>query len=140
MVADSPIRLGTLNGIDYQQNRVCSPDGKSVSLNGNGGGGANTGLYAVGAALRTRNGGKMLETGGKKANSLTTVQTDSLVAQYEKCMIRKLTPTECERLQTFPDGWTEGVSNTQRYKQLGNAVCVEVVKHIFENLKSKEKN
>jgi DNA (cytosine-5)-methyltransferase 1 len=41
--------------------------------------------------------------------------------------IRKLTPTECERLQGFPDGWTEGVSDTQRYKQLGNAVTVNVV-------------
>jgi len=49
-------------------------------------------------------------------------------------IIRKLTPTECERLQCFPDGWTEGVSNTQRYRQLGNAVNVEVVKHIMKAL------
>ena len=48
--------------------------------------------------------------------------------------IRKLTPTECERLQGFPDGWTEGVSDTQRYKTLGNAVTVNVVKDIFEKL------
>jgi DNA (cytosine-5)-methyltransferase 1 len=41
--------------------------------------------------------------------------------------LRRLTPLECERLQGFPDGWTEGVSNTQRYKQLGNAVTVNVV-------------
>lgn len=40
--------------------------------------------------------------------------------------VRKLTPLECERLQGFPDGWTVG-SNTQRYKQLGNAVTVNVV-------------
>jgi len=49
--------------------------------------------------------------------------------------IRKLTPTECERLQCFPDGYTEGMSNTQRYKQLGNAVNVEVVKHIMSELR-----
>ena len=54
--------------------------------------------------------------------------------------IRKLTPTECERLQTFPNGWTEGVSNTQRYKQLGNAVCVEVVRHIMEELRKDMNN
>jgi len=47
---------------------------------------------------------------------------------------RKLTPIECERLQCFEDGWTEGVSKTQRYRQLGNAVNVEVVKHIMNNL------
>lgn len=41
--------------------------------------------------------------------------------------IRRLTPTECERLQGFPDGWTEGVSDTQRYKCLGNAVTVNVI-------------
>ena len=49
--------------------------------------------------------------------------------------IRKLTVTECERLQTVPDGYTCGVSNTQRYKMLGNGWTVDVVKHIFEGLK-----
>ena len=48
--------------------------------------------------------------------------------------IRRLTPTECERLQGFPDGWTEGVSDTQRYKTLGNAVTVNVIKDIAERL------
>ncbi len=48
--------------------------------------------------------------------------------------IRKLTPTECERLQGFPDGWTEGVSDTQRYKTLGNAVTVNVVEAIARKL------
>lgn len=48
--------------------------------------------------------------------------------------IRRLTPLECERLQGFPDGWTEGVSDTQRYKQLGNAVTVNVVQAIAERL------
>ena len=52
--------------------------------------------------------------------------------------IRKLTVTECERLQTVPDGYTCGVSNTQRYKMLGNGWTVDVVKHIFEGLKEKE--
>lgn len=52
---------------------------------------------------------------------------------------RKLTPLECERLQTVPDNYTEGVSNTQRYKMLGNGWTVDVIAHIFKNL-TKEYN
>jgi DNA (cytosine-5)-methyltransferase 1 len=48
--------------------------------------------------------------------------------------IRRLTPIECERLQGFPDNWTEGVSDTQRYKCLGNAVTVNVIQAIMEKL------
>lgn len=48
--------------------------------------------------------------------------------------IRRLTPTECERLQGFPDGWTAGVSDTQRYKCCGNAVTVNVIRDIMEKL------
>jgi DNA-cytosine methyltransferase len=47
---------------------------------------------------------------------------------------RKLTPKECERLQTVPDNYTEGVSNTQRFKMLGNGWTVDVIAHIFNNL------
>lgn len=50
-------------------------------------------------------------------------------------MIRKLTPIECERLQGLPDNYTEGISNTQRYKTLGNAFNVDVVAHILKQLK-----
>lgn len=48
------------------------------------------------------------------------------------CHYRKLTPVECERLQTFPDGWADCVSNTQRYKSLGNAWTVDVIVHILK--------
>jgi DNA-cytosine methyltransferase len=51
---------------------------------------------------------------------------------------RKLTPLECERLQTVPDGYTEGVSNTQRYKMLGNGWTVDVVAHILKGIRHKE--
>lgn len=47
---------------------------------------------------------------------------------------RKLTPLECERLQTLPDNYTAGVSNTQRYKMLGNGWTVDVLAHIFKGL------
>ena len=47
---------------------------------------------------------------------------------------RKLTPIECERLQTLPDNYTEGVSNTQRYRMIGNGWTVDVVAHIFRQM------
>ena len=50
---------------------------------------------------------------------------------------RKLTPKECERLQTLPDNYTEGVSNTQRYKALGNGWTVDVIVHLLQGLKQK---
>jgi DNA (cytosine-5)-methyltransferase 1 len=49
-------------------------------------------------------------------------------------VVRRLTPLECERLQGFPDGWTEGQTDTNRYKQMGNAVAVPVVDWIIGNL------
>lgn len=48
---------------------------------------------------------------------------------------RKLTPLECERLQTVPDNFTNHVSNSQRYKMLGNGWTVDVIAHIFRRLK-----
>lgn len=48
---------------------------------------------------------------------------------------RRLHPIECERLQTFPDGYTEGISMTQRFKALGNSWTVDVIAHIFKGLK-----
>ena len=49
--------------------------------------------------------------------------------------IRKFHPIECERLQTVPDEYTYGVSNTQRYKMLGNGWTIDVIAHIFKGLK-----
>jgi site-specific DNA-cytosine methylase len=48
--------------------------------------------------------------------------------------VRRLTPVECERLQGFPDNWTEGQSDSARYKQMGNAVAVPVVEWIIGNI------
>jgi site-specific DNA-cytosine methylase len=48
--------------------------------------------------------------------------------------VRRLTPIECERLQGFPDDWTEGQSDSHRYKQMGNAVAVPVVEWIIQGI------
>ncbi|WP_440614987.1 DNA (cytosine-5-)-methyltransferase [Bacillus subtilis] len=54
---------------------------------------------------------------------------------YHNGVLRKASPLECERLQTVPDNYTKGVSNTQRYKMLGNGWTVDVIAHIFKGLK-----
>lgn len=69
----------------------------------------------------------------EKTNTLTTVAKDNNVLTNK--MIRKLTPIECERLQTLPDNYTQGISDTQRYKALGNGWTVDVIAHIFKNIK-----
>jgi site-specific DNA-cytosine methylase len=56
------------------------------------------------------------------------------VVDLDRESIRKLSPLECERLQTVPEDYTDGVSNSQRYKMLGNGWTVDVIAHIFRNL------
>jgi site-specific DNA-cytosine methylase len=79
--------------------------------------------------LVIRDKSKCVRTGGR--GSYDRHEWDSI----DNMHWRKLTVTECERLQTVPDGYTCGVSNTQRYKMLGNGWTVDVIKHIFEGLK-----
>jgi len=67
-------------------------------------------------------------------NAMTGGNREPKVA-VDELRWRKLTPLECERLQTVPDGYTEGVSNTQRYKMLGNGWTVKVIEHILQNIK-----
>lgn len=52
--------------------------------------------------------------------------------------VRRLTPLECERLQGFPDGWTEGQSDAARYRQLGNAVAVPVFEWVGRRIVTEE--
>ncbi|MFM2011195.1 MAG: hypothetical protein RLZZ479_1586 [Bacteroidota bacterium] len=54
----------------------------------------------------------------------------------EKGFYRKLTPIECERLQTVPDNYTKILSNSQRYKALGNGWTVDVIAHIFKGIET----
>ena len=60
------------------------------------------------------------------------MQKDNVVVS--KDMWRKLTPLECERLQTMPDNYTNHVSKTQRYKMIGNGWTVDVIAHILSSI------
>ncbi|MDE5771812.1 MAG: DNA cytosine methyltransferase [Ruminococcus sp.] len=91
-----------------QGQRIYSVHGKSVTLSANGG-------------------GQGAKTGLYKI--------DLPDGDY---IIRKLTPVEAERLQTLPDNYTAGISNTQRYKCIGNGWTVDVIAHILEGLKNVE--
>ena len=69
-------------------------------------------------------------------NPSRSPQSTEVTAQVEIMQrvtntVRRLTPTECERLQGFPDGWTDGQADSNRYKQMGNAVAVPVVEWII---------
>ena len=179
MVAE-PIRIGTIENNaqtpehDSQPYRVYSPEGKSVTLCGNGGGvGAKTGLYAtpiedvVVESFNPTEGGKshtvtasygkiseqpgsqfgaeknrqrVIQTWNGEEKPVYEVINGEIEIKGKKYpiklpdglyIIRKLTPVECERLQTLPDGYTAAVSNTQRYKGLGNGWTAEVIIHIL---------
>lgn len=85
-----------------------------------------------------------------KANTFSATETDtSLTLQghlpspqshhaqlflAEPSTVRRLTPVECERLQGFPDNWTDGQADSNRYKQMGNAVAVPVVEWIISRM------
>jgi DNA (cytosine-5)-methyltransferase 3A len=80
---------------------------------------------------KTRRGRKMKY----KCNALTPSAQEYM--HFKNLTWRKLTPLECERLQTVPDNYTASVSNTQRYKMLGNGWTVEVIAHILTNMETK---
>ena len=63
--------------------------------------------------------------------TLATANDQTLLHNQQ---VRRLTPLECERLQGFPDGWTEGQTDTNRYKQMGNAVAVPVVEWLIAGI------
>ena len=185
MVAE-PIRIGTIEndaktkGHDSKQYRVYSPEGKATTLCGEGGGlGAKTGLYATPIApgdcipINTTGDEKSQTikaqygknsavnfvgytstygvTGVAEATLEPTDEQEKDRPVYQVIdgeieikgkrypiklpdgyyIIRKLTPVECERLQTLPDNYTAAVSATQRYRGLGNGWTAEVIIHIL---------
>ena len=157
IAVDKPIQVGTaidINGHDVLK-RVYSPDGKSPTVNTCQGGNREPKVI-TGGAIRGRaydKEGKRIDRDGisvankttqmlelrkdNKSNAITTVGKDSLVVENEVYW-RKLTPLECERLQTVPDNYTNHVSNSQRFRMLGNGWTIETITHIFKNMQTLE--
>lgn len=134
-----PVRIGTVennakNNYDSKQYRVYSPECKSTTLCGQGGGlGAKTGLYAVPVPEKAQwIDGKTYPV-YRVENGIITVKDKQYPIKLADgyYIIRKLTVTECKRLQTVPDNYIMPVSNTQAYKQLGNGWTVDVIAHIL---------
>lgn len=108
---------------NHQQDRIYSPEGISPALNTVSGGNLEPKIVCPvltpDRIIKRQNGRRM----------------------YDGCLIRKLTPLECERLQGFPEGWTEygadgkKMSDSARYKALGNAVTVNFPRMIGEKLR-----
>jgi len=108
------LQIGLAGEKDGMGQRIYDSKGIASSLRGEGGGqGGKTGLYEVPAI---------------RAEHHNTADVHYLPG------VRRLTPLECERLQGYPDGWTEGISDSQRYKCLGNAVTVNVIEVIGRRL------
>lgn len=123
----------TSNVSDAQ--RIYTTD-QAKTLKGLGGGlGAKTGLYAIPVLTpdrpEKRQNGRRFKTDGEPSFTLTGQDLHGI---YNGVKIRRLTPIECERLQGFPDNWTAGFSDTQRYKMMGNAVTTNVITAIVQRL------
>jgi len=127
-------KIVQLNDPKMARNRVCGDPGISPTLQ-TGAGGGPTPFIAAERGRYNKDGSISQKLEARKddvSNTLTSVEKDNRVVNGGK--IRRLTPTECERLQGFPVGWTGGVSDTQRYKTLGNAVTVNVIRDIMERI------
>ena len=144
-------------GKDTIATRVYDSSGISTTLTDGGGMGAKTGLYRIPEA--TKKGYAEAKVGDSINLSVPNSKTrrgrvgkgeaqtlDTGMQQYtiDKTAIRRLTPVECMRLQGFPDDWNEkgmmdgkvvDMSDTQRYKQAGNAVSVPIVSMVAERIK-----
>ena len=145
-----PVRVGDM-GSKAQAHRIYSIDGKSVCINSGGGGmGAKTGLYATpmyygaeavefdesGKPTKTRSyaDGKIY-TAYEVRDGLTTIKGKQYPIKLKDgfYIIRKLTVTECCRLQTLPDDYCRAVSTSQGYKGCGNGWTAEVIIHILSH-------
>lgn len=115
----------SLNGYNKAY-RVMYQDKKSVCLDTAGGGGRTP-------YVKIDKKGN-LKKNQIKAGCLCGGNHSDMDLLLENGFLRRYTPVECERLQTLPDNYTEGVSNTQRYKMIGNGWTVDVIKHIFSFL------
>ena len=109
-----------------QNGNVYSSEGKSPTLT------TNKGEWPKILQLpRGANKGGIFE---KKTPTLSSNSRSYNNLLHDGYCLRRLTPIECERLQTLPDNYTEWVSNSQRYKMLGNGWTVDVIAHIFRQM------
>lgn len=147
---DIPVRVGAMPNKDgevgtSQSRRIYSTDGKSVSIqarpNGGGADGAATGLYAV-PVIPDGKGQFVIKAAGGKEIPVYEVRGGRITIKGKTYpikladgfyIIRKLTVTECKRLQTVPDTYAFPVSDTQAYKMLGNGWTVDVIAHIMSH-------
>ena len=146
MSKEGLLHVGTANLKGHDSiKRVYSEEGKSPTLTTMGGGHREPKI-SMGRVVNRR----LDENGTRKdnqmdlpfttkvevrqddiSNCLTTVEKDNVVVNQDEYLWRKLTPLECERLQTMPDNYTNHVSKTQRYKMIGNGWTVDVIAHIL---------
>ena len=137
----APIKVGEVNN-GGQGNRIYSVEGKSVSQTASSGGiGSNTGLYAIPVEFENDKPIKATSCADGKTYTVYEVK-DGLITIKGKeypikladgyYIIRKLTVSECKRLQTVPEWYEFPVSDTQAYKMLGNGWSVDVIVHLIE--------
>ena len=131
-----PVRIGSIDQTSSSQAfRVYSPEGKSITLCGNGGGaGGKTGLYAMPISEATGDRSETLRVYKVRDGKIRIDGREYPIKLADGFyIIRKLTVTECKRLQTVPDTYTFPVSNAQAYKMLGNGWTVDVIAHIMSH-------
>ena len=134
---DGLAHVGDAAEYDHYKNsqikRVYHPDGKAPTLLASAGGNSEPKILQKGRGWNK--GGLKAQNGKTPTLSTSSWQHNNHLTYDEGLTWRKLTPLECERLQTVPEGYTAHVSNTQRYRMLGNGWTVDVIKHIFEGVK-----
>ena len=117
-------KMGCLTATMYKQppqyviNESATKDGKAYSL---------TASYGGAVAWNSCE---------KKQRTMIPIECSNELKPnvHNGLLYRKLTPIECERLQTLPDNWTDCVSNTQRYKMIGNGWTIDVIAHILKHI------
>jgi len=136
------VGIEQLNNPKHSNDRVYGENGISPTLNTAQGGNRQPFVAPVLTPdrLEKRQNGRRFKTNGEP---MFTLNTQDKHGVYDGYKIRRLTPTECERLMGLPDGWTKygnfdgeikEISDTQRYKLCGNGVVVNVVEYIIDKL------
>ena len=140
-----PIKVGEV-GNGGQGNRIYTADGKAVTQQANSGGlGSHTGLYAIPVEFNDDKPIKAISGVDGKTYTVYEVKNGNITIKGKTYpiklvdgyyIIRKLTVSECKRLQTVPEWYQFPVSDTQAYKMLGNGWTVAVIAHLIEATKT----